>query len=462
MEIQRQSIPLTLSWGTWSTVSFYLDRCQVDTPSKLVKSAWDLVHRNRPKIGKVVDFGAGDGRFANYGHYQNYIGYEIDTNQCVDSNIPANAELHNCCAFSETIEDADLCIGNPPFVRNQDLPSGWRAQVSKILRERTGVNISGLANAWQYFFLLALASIKSYGLCVLIVPFEWVSRPSVQALRDYIKTNRWNVKVYRLNDTTFSRVFTTSSITIVDKATNDGVWTYFQEDDDGSYSQMSSPSGSSQGVIKYAPESMVNRAGPRAIRGLSPGTQKVFTLTERERVHFGLEIDSDVVSCITTLRHLPASVRELNKSSFHEFYVNSGKKCWLIVTQVDLSEALRVYLDSILPIDYQTSTCMVRKQWWKFNLPRIPEVLVATSFRGKFPKFLTNDIGARAVGGVCGIHNSTKSQAKELTDEFVKKDIRDQIVSHSNGLRKIEINQLNTLLHDIFVNKTQSNMECSG
>ena len=183
--------------------------------------------------------------------------------------------------FPETIEDADLCIGNPPFVRNQDLPSGWRARVSEMLRERTGIDISGLANAWQYFFLLALASVKPDGLCVLIIPFEWVSRPSVQALRDYIQTNGWNVEVYRLNDTTFPHVFTTSSITIVDKATNDGVWTYFQENEDGSFYQMLSPSGSSQGVIEYALASMVDWTGPRAIRGLSPGTQKVFTLTEK-------------------------------------------------------------------------------------------------------------------------------------------------------------------------------------
>ena len=91
-----------------------------------------------------------------------------------------------------------------------------------------------------------------------------------------------------------------------------------------------------------------------------------------------------------------------------------------------------------------------------------PEVLVATSFRGSFPKFLTNDVGARAVGGVCGIHNSTKSQTKVLTKEFLRKDIRGQIVPHSNGLRKIEINQLNTLLYEIFVDRVRNDLVHSG
>ena len=100
MEIQQQSYPLTLNWRVWSTNLLYLDRCRVDTPSKLVKLAWEFVHRNRLEISKVVDFGAGDGRFATYGRFQFYIGFEIDTDRCVDANIPANAELHNCCAFS--------------------------------------------------------------------------------------------------------------------------------------------------------------------------------------------------------------------------------------------------------------------------------------------------------------------------------------------------------------------------
>ena len=386
LENQRQLIPLTQNWGAWPTVSFYLDRCQVDTPRNLVKSTWEHVHRIRSEIGKVVDFGAGDGRFATYGNYKKYIGYEIDTRQCVLSNLPPNAEIYNSCAFSEINEDADLCIGNPPFVRNQDLPAGWRTRSSKILYERTGVTISGLANAWQYFFLLALASIKSDGLCALIIPFEWVSRPSVQVLRDYINSNCWNVEVYRLIDTTFSRVFTTSSITIVDKAAKDSVWSYFEESSDGAFSQISSPSGSSTGVIKYAQRLMVNWAGPRAMRGLSPGTQKVFTLTEGERVHFGLEIDRDVVSCVTTLRHLPIGVKELNKANFRDYYVNSGQKCWLIVTQAERSKALQAYLDSVSPDDYQTSTCLERRHWWKFNLPQIPESTCCHEFQRQIPK----------------------------------------------------------------------------
>lgn len=168
-----------------------------------------------------------------------------------------------------------------------------------------------------------------------------------------------------------------------------------------------------------------------------------------------MESERDVVACVTTLRNLPASVKELDEVNFHNYYVNAGKKCWRIVTQTNPSDVLRVYIYSCLPNDYATKTCLARKQWWKFNLPQIPNFLFASGFRDKFPKYTTNRVGARAVGTVCGIYNATESQVRQLSDEFRKIDISNQIVSHSNGLRKIEINQLNTLLDEVLSHNSQ-------
>ncbi len=83
-------------------------------------------------------------------------------------------------------------------------------------------------------------------------------------------------------------------------------------------------------------------------------------------------------------------------------------------------------------------------------MPPIPTVLISMSFREKFPKALKNTISARAVGGVYGVYNITNTQALELTTGLNGIDIRDRIVAHSNGLRKLEVNQLNTLLCEAF------------
>jgi hypothetical protein len=443
---------LTKNWGSFKEVSLYLDRCQIDTPMPLVERVWHQVAARRSrKLRKVVDFGAGDGRFAKYGSYSQYVGFEVDRVRTKGAvPLPVGAELANECAFSSEITDASLCIGNPPFVRNQDLPAGWRERTATILHQRTGIHISGLANAWQHFFLLSLASTRKNGLVALVIPYEWVSRPSSANIRDFIRKNNWNVAVYRLLDSTFPRVLTTSSITVIDKAKADGGWAYFEEDASGAYSPLLSVTSSTTGLIKYSKRSDIRRPGPFAKRGLSPGTQKVLTLTESERARLGLRIDRDVVRCITTLRHAPFGVPALTKRFFERHYVKAGEKCWLVnVGLRTISDRLRAYFDSVPPARYQTSTCLNRKEWWKFIMPQIPDVLVSTGFTKQYTKAVANTAKVHAVGSVCGIYKVGRNKKKMIAEKLRKANLGDGVVAHSNGLRKIEINQLNTVLNQI-------------
>lgn len=431
--------------GVSPSATLYLGRCQVDTPQPLVKKVWDVVNDVRDSIGKVVDFGAGDARFARYGRYRAYVGYEIDPSRCSLKGLPGHAEIVNACAFSEDIHDADVCIGNPPYVRNQDLPEGWRQQAAATVERRTGVKISGLANAWQYFFLLSLASTHDQGLVALVIPFEWVSRPSSKALREYIESQGWGVNVYRMQDKTFDRVLTTSSITVIDKATRGAVWQYHREDDDGSFTRMRSPAGGRRKLLPYdRPAAMTIVAK----RGLSPGTQEFLTLTEGERARCGLKIGTDVVRCVTSLRPIADDTVALDEAAFKRDFVDAGRKCWLVRTDRAPSGRLQRYLDSVPEEGRQTSTCTGRDVWWQFSMPTAPALLMATGFRGR-PKVVTNTIGALAVGGVCGIYGASTRRAKQIADALRGEDYGGRVVSHSNGLRKLEINQINALLKSL-------------
>jgi methylase of polypeptide subunit release factors len=189
----------------------------VDTPPDVVAEVWRQIRKRRKQIDHVVDYGAGDGRFALAGEFKTYTGFEIDPRRCTNASLPENATILNQCAFSAPLLMADVSVGNPPYVCNQDLPIGWRQRASEILQETTGVSLSGLANAWQYFFLWSLATTNNEALCALVIPYEWVSRPSARAIRAFIKEKGWSVSVYRLLDSTFHRVLTTSSITIVER-----------------------------------------------------------------------------------------------------------------------------------------------------------------------------------------------------------------------------------------------------
>ena len=191
----QRAAPALLS-ADWTGVDAdqYLNRCQIDTPASLVDATWKRALACRSRYGKVVDFGAGDGRFATPEHYDSYVGYEIDLSRAPITPLPPTARIEHACAFSAHVHDADLCIGNPPFVRNQDLPVGWRTRVASELAERTGIVLSGLANAWQYFLLLSLISTAEDGVCALVIPYEWVSRPSVAPLRRFIRERAWTCR----------------------------------------------------------------------------------------------------------------------------------------------------------------------------------------------------------------------------------------------------------------------------
>lgn len=448
MTVMESTAVLARVSSEWADtdVSLYLSRCQIDTPRDLVATTWQLIHEKKEEIGTVIDFGAGDARFARGGRYCSYVGYEIDESRLPSEPLPQNASVSHSCAFSAPVGNADLCIGNPPFVRNQDLPEGWRSQVAERLTARTGLKLSGLANAWQYFFLLSLVSTHEEGLCALVVPYEWVSRPSVEALRTYIRDQGWGVDVHRLSDHSFDTVLTTASITIIDKSRKDGLWRFFEMSEDGQSRPISSTSGSEEGHLAYSRRTRVSGT-PRATRGLSPGTQKVFVLTEPERARLGLKPDRDVVRCVTSLKHLPAGHRTLDAAAFDRFYRSAGVRCWLInPISADMDGPLKAYLDTVDPAHYATATCLERPIWWKFKMPEIPAAFVATCFKNDAPKSVLNSVGAFAVGGVAGIHGVENTWAGDFIEALAGLQLKGRIVAHANKLMKIEIGQLNTLL----------------
>lgn len=438
---------LTTTWGTAEHVGLYLDKCQVDTPNSVIELTWQQVLERRTVVGKVVDFGAGDGRFSIGGKYSKYIGYEIDTSRARGKSLPAGAQIKPVCAFSEEISDADVCLGNPPYVRNQDLPRGWRERAAKTIEQRGGVRISGLANAWQYFFMLSLLSTGPRGLVALVIPYEWVSRPSAKAIRDYIHEQRWAVSVYRLSDATFERVLTTSSLTIVDKTSLTGTWEFFSQRKHGF--EGCGISGRSQKVLAYSKRD--RKSGQTfASRGLSPGSQRIFTLTESERVRLGLKVGEDVVPCVTTLRHLPTAVASLTERSFKKHYVHARQKCWLVNTsRRTLSTRLTQYLEAVPEVQYQNWTCLSRNEWWRFRMPPVPDILVASGFRNDHTKVVRNEFGARAVGGVYGIYNVPSGDRSRITRQLRETRLGGRVVPHSNGFHKIEVAQVNTILKSL-------------
>lgn len=440
--------PPHLAFDLEPSRSLYLDRCQVDTPVSLVNRVWQFIRQRRQHVGTVLDLGAGDARFAQGEEFESYLGIEIDPSRSALARLPDNARLLHQCAFEAQLTSADICLGNPPYVRNQDLPTGWRQRAARVIEERLRVKVSGLANAWQYFTFLALASAKPDGLVALVIPYEWVSRPSARSLRAFVQQNRWSVDCYRLLDRTFDHVLTTCSITLIDKSATHGDWKYFQEAATGAFEHLRSPSGGLT-QLAYRPRQSRNADGPRAKRGLSPGTQRWLVLSEGARIRYGLRIGRDVVPSVTSLRPLRIGSATLTKERFKTQYRDAGARCWLIRTDRELSPELSAYLAGVPNDERDTWTCRSRDEWWRFDMPKIPELLVATGFRGRAPKVVYNEAKVVSVGSVTGIYDVSPTRAKSLGRTLRTMDLRNRIVSHSNGLRKLEVGQLQALIENI-------------
>lgn len=291
----------------------YLTRCQVDTPQDIVAVVWKIAHAHREHFGSVLDAGAGDGRFSKSGSFDSYFGYEIDPKRVPRDDLPETASIIRSCAFSNAeVNSYDLSIGNPPYVRHHDLSDEWRMNISKWIGKKIGQRPSGLSNAYLYFLWLSIITTKADGLIVLVIPFEWVERPAAKKLREFIAENRWSLDVYKFDVEPFPRVLTTASITVIDKSKTNAATSYFSIDEKGKIRPLSNATRSNLPPLKY--QSRVQSA--YAQRGLSPGGQSVFVLTEEQRINHSLLVNVDVLPCITTLRHVDLDSHVLSEELF--------------------------------------------------------------------------------------------------------------------------------------------------
>ena len=427
--------------------SHYLNKCQVDTPLEIVEFVWSLVYKYRKDINKVLDLGAGDGKFSLFGSYSEYVGYEIDSNRAGSSSLPPNACLRNECAITYIDSDFDLCIGNPPYVRHHDLNDEWQKKIASDLSNDMGFRLDRRSNAFIYFLCQAILKTKRDGLVVQLIPYEWVSRPASKFLRGYIKANNWSVSVYRFEQDVFahSKVLTTACITVIDKSIKHGRWAFYSVDRNLNCRKVDSPTGYENPVLEYIRRGEFNFAQ----RGLSPGGQKVFCLTEETREKFGLTPGLDVFPCVTNLKCIESDLKVLNMSAFRKHYIKSGERCWLISSDPNPTDELMRYLQSVDEKERDNYTCRNQSPWWGYRAHKSPDILYGSGFTSFGPKVVVNMVGAIALGTVHGVHKVDGITKLELRERIASFDFEKQVVSHSGALKKVEVNQMNYVLSEL-------------
>ena len=421
--------------------AYELSQSQVTTPSNVVRFFWKLVHGKISELDSVLDLGAGDCRFAKGGNFHEYVGIEIDAHRSKQATVPDNGRLIKNCAFRHRRTGYHACIGNPPYVRHHDIESPWKENVVNRISRSLDIELNRKCNLFVYFMCLAIQKSRDDGLVAVVVPHEWVSRPSVKPFREYLRERKWEVDVHRFAEPVFPGVLTTASVTIIDKRTSTGKWQFYDVDGDLEVRRRRGPTKSGAPVLPYS-----SRGSIWAMRGLSPGSQQFFTLTEGERVHFGLS-KRDVVPCVTTLRHLSGDVKSLTETAFRRHFVESGARCWLIRSFAPKrSAALDRYLKGVPGSVRKNSTCSAREPWFSFSPHPIPELLVSSGFTCFGPKVVRNLVNAHVVGAVTGVYVPRRFAIRKLQSFLLGTNFERLIVAHAKTLKKIEVRQLNSIL----------------
>jgi hypothetical protein len=152
------------------------------------------------------------------------------------------------------------------------------------------------------------------------------------------------------------------------------------------------------------------------------------------------------VPCVTSLRSVPKDCATLTQAAFARYFRDAGRPCWLLNSEVEPSFELAAYLRSVPEADRDTSTCRAREIWWRFSMPKVPQALIASGFKGRGTKAIANPFGARAVGSVYGIHAPSAAAGERIALALRNENFAAKVVAHSNGLHKLEVNQINTVI----------------
>lgn len=157
---------------------------QVFTPDAVVRAMLAL----RRNHGRVLEPSCGDGAFLR--HLPGAVGIELDAAHC-----PPGALHGDFFAYPES-EQFDTIVGNPPYVRFQDIPAATRARLPAILDARS--------NLYLFFIEKCLRHLAPGGELIFITPRDFLKATSAVPLNERLLAQGTITDAIELGD---ARVF---------------------------------------------------------------------------------------------------------------------------------------------------------------------------------------------------------------------------------------------------------------
>ena len=104
------------------------------------------------------------------------------------ATVPAHAEAQ-----------ANLLICNPPYVRHHHLSGDDKVRLQELVRQRTGLRLSGLTGLYCYFLLLADAWLADNGIACWLIPSEFLDVNYGKQVKAYLCEQVTLLRIHRFD-----------------------------------------------------------------------------------------------------------------------------------------------------------------------------------------------------------------------------------------------------------------------
>lgn len=201
------------------------------TPQFVVERMVEEVVRRNPDVQRVVDCGAGTGRFSISAAkaFPNAQIIAVECNVKLAALLQENLTLSGIADrvtvvrqdFREValppIAGRTLYIGNPPYVRHHEISPDWKSWYQEMMKTM-GVKASQLAGLHLHFFAKAIACSRPGDVVFFITAAEWLETRYGKSLRELIlaKASESEITVVDARVPIFEDAMTTSTLTLLE------------------------------------------------------------------------------------------------------------------------------------------------------------------------------------------------------------------------------------------------------
>jgi len=397
------------------------------TPAAIVDAMVEWAHAEIPAPARVIDPGAGSGRFliAAARKFAETELIAVDVDPLAALMLRANAAVHG---FAErlavhlidyrdfappTIRGPTLFIGNPPYVRHHNIPKRWKSWFSAAA-QRSGFTASKLAGMHIHFFFKTqeLAQAGDYG--AFITAAEWLDVNYGSALRRMLADGLGGTAVHIIDPKAqpFADALTTGAITCFRIGARTSHITMRSVD---SLANLS-PLGRGRMVLRH--EVAAARKWSVLVCEQRPADAGFIRLGELFRVHRGQVTGSNEIWIDNGAAH------DLPKR-FKPFTVTSARELIAAGTELTSTKTLHRVIDLPAELDaldrdelevvlrflawargkraHEGYIATHRRAWWSVGL-RAPAPILCTYMARRPPVFVRNRVKARHINIAHGLY----------------------------------------------------------